>query len=76
MMKKIFILILVLVIVVSMRAMLLACSSSSDSGDSGLSVRTDKKCFACGKQATKKWRDGRWYCNKCYAYCETIWENS
>lgn len=77
MMKKIFILILVLIIVVSMLAMLVECSSSDNYSDSSsTSVQTNIKCFACGKRATKIWRDGRCYCNKCYAYLETIWENS
>ncbi|MDD7398328.1 MAG: hypothetical protein PUG65_03040, partial [Firmicutes bacterium] len=60
--------------IISMLTMLVSCSSSDGSGST--SSQMGRECFACGRRATKRWRDGRWYCNSCYAYCETIWQNS
>lgn len=70
MIKKLIVVILVLL----MLTMLIACSSSGSSNSNNSSGHTNKKCYACGGKATRKWRDGRWYCNRCYAYCETIYE--
>ena len=73
---KIFTVIFVIGAIVAIVVGITLGGNKSSGSSSNSSSSSSVSCYACGGKATKKWRDGRWYCDHCYAYCETIWEGS